>query len=197
MKNYKVTITMQSSVEISVEAENREQAEERAYEILNESEDKRAEMLDSNNSNFYAYVNEERKKTYQELLTEIKTKEKGREILEKEFAGEKRLYPIRRKDFEELPDPMIALELDDGKMQEIAEETDKKAQKALTESEIEIYKKYREAKDRESEEKYYKGKEIEDILFSIAEETAVIKGMRYYEDLEDSEYEKLLKIKTE
>jgi len=88
--------------------------------------------------------------------------------LNKEFKVNEH-FSIRRCDYEDMPDPMLAWNWSDEKMQELAE---------LTSKNLCRYDKT----DPEG---------MEDDFWKTMEEAAVYMGMKYYEDMEDDELAEL------
>ena len=90
---------------------------------------------------------------------------------------------ITRNDYESMPCPMYAREFTDEQMQELANQTANilSAQYGYNEYEISCLK-------EDSQEM----EDFEDAFWREMEECAVAMGMRYYEDMSDEEYMKII-----
>jgi len=90
---------------------------------------------------------------------------------------------ITRYDYESMPCPMYAIEFTDEQMQELTNKTANILSSQYGYNEYEIS---RLKEDSQEMEDYYNA------FWREMEECAVAMGMRYYEDISDEEYKKII-----
>ena len=108
---------------------------------------------------------------------------------EKQFkAGQ---FTITRGDYLDLPVAMIPEEMSDEQMQKIVDEINGEMICRFSENELQLLEEYKKCDNNLSEEDSWKASNISEEEFAISERAAVKCGMRYWEDLDDDEYDEI------